>query len=131
MIKLFAIITALIFASIQFGCSPAKPSDTTIIENIKNTVQHQSERYASHRSIQSLLASMSSMKVNGVLSDTLLGVVLIDGVLQKVNAVPTYKTNFKTIVQYKKGDSFVLYDTFPGEATFEKYEKGWKLTKYY
>jgi hypothetical protein len=77
-----------------------------------------------------MLASMSSMKVNGELSDSLLSVVLIDGVLQKVNAVPTYITRFKTIAQYKKGDSFSLYDTFPGEATFKKDEKGWKLTKY-
>lgn len=124
------IFIALVLAMIQFECSPVKPNDATIIESIKNTVQHESERYASHRSIKSMMADISSIKIKGELSDTLLSVVLTNGVLQKVNAVPTYIINFKTIVLYKKGDRFSLYDTFPGEATFEKYEKGWKLTKY-
>jgi hypothetical protein len=124
------VFIVLVLAMIQFECSPVKPNEATIIETIKSTVQHQSERYASHHSIKSMMAGISSIKIKGELSDTLLSVVLTNGVLQKVNAVPTYITNFKTIVQYKKGDSFSLYDTFPGEATFEKYEKGWKLTDY-
>jgi hypothetical protein len=129
MIKLIVLTATLAFSLIQIGCSPAKPSNDLIMESIKNTIRKQNQRYAVCRSSALMVASIKSIKTKGEVTDTIVDLKLTNGVLKQVNAVPTYISDFIVITQFKKGD-YLEKDSFPGQATFELYDKGWKLISY-